>query len=99
MILAPLVGLATPVIAEWRQGVSRRSADPCESNFMADTPTREEIGVTPEMIAEFYARGFAIVPINPTDEMLDAAQYSAWAEDAAAVWRDMIESVLKHREG
>lgn len=36
-------------------------------------------------------RGFVIVPIEPTPEMLKAAWADALAEDAGGVWREMIE--------
>lgn len=36
--------------------------------------------------------GYVIVPREPTGEMLEAAWADALSEDAAAVWRSMIES-------
>ncbi len=37
--------------------------------------------------------GLVIVPVVPTQLMLDAAKESAWAEDAEGVWRDMIAAI------
>lgn len=34
--------------------------------------------------------GYAIVPMSPTNEMLEAARPDALAEDAAGVWSSMI---------
>jgi hypothetical protein len=60
-----------------------------------DGPATE---IAPEMLKALQARGLAIVPIKATNEMLEAAKESGWAEDASGVWDDMIASVLKHRE-
>lgn len=35
-------------------------------------------------------KGWKLVPIEPTKEMLEAAYYDAMAESAAGVWREMI---------
>jgi len=49
-----------------------------------------------EDIARFVislrASGFVCVPIKPTPQMIDDAWMSAVAEDAAGVWRDMVNS-------
>lgn len=37
-------------------------------------------------------KGWKLVPIEPTKEMVDAAYYSALAEDAEGVWNDMLEA-------
>jgi hypothetical protein len=46
------------------------------------------------VLRELAVAGYVIVPKEPTKEMLDAAWASALGEDAAGVWRDMIEAAL-----
>ena len=40
-----------------------------------------------------------LVPRTPTPEMLEAAYYAALDEDAAAVWRAMVEAWLQAKSG
>lgn len=46
----------------------------------------------------FAERGFAIVPIEPSQEMLKAAWADALAEDARGVWREMIKRHLTGKD-
>lgn len=48
----------------------------------------------PEIIDELGSNGLAIVPKEPTKEMVDAAWAAALAEKAEDVWRDMIEAIV-----
>lgn len=38
-------------------------------------------------------KSWKLVPIEPTKEMVNAAYYSAFAEDADGVWNDMLEAI------
>jgi hypothetical protein len=40
---------------------------------------------------QFLVLGYVLVPRVPTKAMLDAAWAEALAEDAAGVWREMVE--------
>ena len=41
-----------------------------------------------------FAAGYACVPIEPTNEMLEQGWYYAHDEDAKGTWRAMIEAAL-----
>jgi hypothetical protein len=43
--------------------------------------------------------GMILVPRIPTKEMIEAAYYDAMAEDAAGVWRSMVEAWLQTSTG
>ena len=40
-----------------------------------------------------------LVPRHPTKEMIEAAYWSAYNEDAAGVWQDMIQTWLTSNRG
>jgi hypothetical protein len=56
------------------------------------------IEITPELAMALRERGLVIVPREPSQTMIEAGKASAWAEDAAGVWRDMIVSALEDRK-
>jgi hypothetical protein len=60
-----------------------------------DRPAMETgIGITLEMARSLAEKGYAIVPISPTPEMIDAGWAAATDENAEHVWRDMLEVAL-----
>lgn len=58
-------------------------------------PDLESLGVTAEILRRLDAAGLVIVPRTPTPAMLEAGWYEANDEDAAGVWRVMIEESQK----
>jgi len=66
---------------------------------VGDRPSLAQLGITVETAAALAAAGFAIVPILPTAEMVEEAYYSAMAESALHVWKDMIGAWLKQSKG
>lgn len=44
------------------------------------------------VLTALEAAGWVCVPREPTQQMLDAAYWSALAENAAGVWEDMLET-------
>ena len=55
-----------------------------------DRPTLAEIGITPALAEALESAGLVVVPLIPTEQMIEAAWASTLDENAKLVWEDMI---------
>lgn len=62
---------------------------------VATTPLVPVESAATKLIDDLAKAGYRIVPVEPTEEMIEAARYDALAEDAKGVWSSMLEAADK----